>query len=477
MPRFLQPVTKPGVKRPGIVRTGILATSAPARSLSAESRPDTPQSFAAADRSIGIVTVLLGAYMLMMWVPFAEILITYLGIHIPIVVILGVALTVALPFTAHIGRFWRSPLAKPWIALLALYILAAVFGDYRGRSVPFILEYGVRFHLLPLYACAIALSIRRVRHLLYWGAAGNLLLLALSAKYGQVIENRFAIPQTSLSNPNDFAFTLLLAVTCTFILLYTNSVFSRALWFVIVPVSLLYVLKTGSRANFITLLVLAGAAFWMSSKRAKVLMLIGAPVLAAALTAFVPAASLQRLTLIFADPEQVYAQHAELRGAVGSQIARSELQKRAMELAIHRPVLGVGALNFEDSVERMVRAETGLKSGWQGAHNSYLEIAAENGIPAVLLYLAILGICLKLNCESYRFCKRHSSRLGAVPQSLCLILLTLAFAVGVLFSNSAYDLHLDLIVALSAANALAIQREFGAEARLPSSLMSVKVPV
>src|SRR5581483_9400577 len=177
MPRFLQPVTKPGVKRPGIVRTGILATSAPARSLSAESRPDTPQSFAAADRSIGIVTVLLGAYMLMMWVPFAEILITYLGIHIPIVVILGVALTVALPFTAHIGRFWRSPLAKPWIALLALYILAAVFGDYRGRSVPFILEYGVRFHLLPLYACAIALSIRRVRHLLYWGAAGNLLLL------------------------------------------------------------------------------------------------------------------------------------------------------------------------------------------------------------------------------------------------------------------------------------------------------------
>jgi hypothetical protein len=155
---------------------------------------------------IGAVTLLLGAYVLMYVVPIAEILIIYGHIHVPVVVIDGVLLTIALPLTGRIGEFWKSPLAKPWMATLVMMCLAAAAGTYPGRSVPFILQYGFRFHVLPFYVVAIACTTRRVRYLMKWIAAGGLLLLVLCAVFGKFEEGRFFLAETSLYNTNDLAF-------------------------------------------------------------------------------------------------------------------------------------------------------------------------------------------------------------------------------------------------------------------------------
>ena len=111
----------------------------------------------------------------------------------------GVILTIALPLTGRIGEFWKSPLAKPWMATLVMMCLAAAAGTYPGRSVPFILQYGFRFHVLPFYVVAIACTTRRVRYLMKWIAAGGVLLLLLCADSASSLEDRFALAR-------DFAF-------------------------------------------------------------------------------------------------------------------------------------------------------------------------------------------------------------------------------------------------------------------------------
>ena len=114
---------------------------------------------------------------------------------------------------------------------------------------------------------------------------------------------------------------------------------------------------------------------------------------------------------------------------------------------------------FDDAVDLMVRRETGERSTWQGAHNTYLTIAAENGLPAFVFYVWALALCWKLNYRMYRTCQKIPSQQDNVPQCLCLILMTIAFCVSVLFTNMAYTAHVCVLAGLSAANYLAIRDE------------------
>jgi hypothetical protein len=107
----------------------------------------------------------------------------------------------------------------------------------------------------------------------------------------------------------------------------------------------------------------------------------------------------------------------------------------------------------------MVENLIGTKSGWQGAHNTYLEVAAENGIPAMLLYAWSLLLCLKLNYQAYRMCRGSPERSDTAMQSLALVLMTLAFVICTFFSNNAYDPKVCVLVGLSAANFLTVKRE------------------
>ena len=124
-------------------------------------------------------------------------------------------------------------------------------------------------------------------------------------------------------------------------------------------------------------------------------MLMLAPVLGVAMLTTVPAETWTRLTLIVTNPLEPGAPRddIQLRGALGSQAARMELQKRAVELSFRYPLFGVGPLMFDDAVDLMVRRETGERSTWQGAHNTYLTIAAENGLPAFVFYVWALALC------------------------------------------------------------------------------------
>jgi O-antigen ligase len=411
----------------------------------------------------GISHWILGSYALMLTVPIAEILIVFGHVHIPVVVIADFILTILVIASGRVAKFLQTPMAKPWLGTLFLYVVAAAFGVYKGESVPFILEYGVRFHVVPLYCCAIAVSTLQVRHVLRWIGWGSLLLVVLCAVFGESREGRFLLPDTSLQNPNDLAFAFLFIVVC---LLLNSSKISRVIAWLTVPMIIVYVLKTGSRASLVTIFAVIATAFILSRRSIKLLILVALPICAALVVAVVPSYTLQRLTLIVANTDDV-AVEGQLKHAVDSQEARTALQMQAIRLALHHPLFGVGANQFANAVDDMVREETGEKSGWQGAHNTYLEVAAENGIPAMILYMWTLFLCARVNLQTYRRCQRDPLLAHAAAQSMAMVLMTVAFVVCVAFSNNAYDPRVGILVGLSAANYLAVKSEL--ERRAPAA--------
>jgi O-antigen ligase len=62
--------------------------------------------------------------------------------------------------------------------------------------------------------------------------------------------------------------------------------------------------------------------------------------------------------------------------AYGSYVERQILIMRAFDAIINYPLLGVGTQNF-----------TAYSGVWRNVHVSYLQIAAEGGIPALILYI------------------------------------------------------------------------------------------
>jgi O-antigen ligase len=78
------------------------------------------------------------------------------------------------------------------------------------------------------------------------------------------------------------------------------------------------------------------------------------------------------------NPNSLVAGTMESHGE-GSLEARSELLKQSLSLMLHHPIFGVGPGNFP-----------AITHEWRVAHNTYTEFGAEAGVPALVLFLALL---------------------------------------------------------------------------------------
>lgn len=425
---------------------------------------------APSERSLGKPAILMGFWVFLFTAPMAEFLTVHLGFNTHIVMITEMLVIIAFVFSGRLGRFLTAPIAKYWIGLFALLFLASGVGMWRRVCLTMILTYGILFHIMPFFCCAIAVTTRQVRHVLYWAIAGFIFVLVACWRMGQVSENRFSVPDImALANPNDLAFALLFGGTFVLLLVYKRSVLSRMIWSLALPLMIWYALKTGSRANFLTLLFLTAVVLLLSPRRTKLTFLLLAAPIASLLAFTVPVSTWQRLTLIVSDPGGSLVEGRTEEGAVGSQMARTELQKRAVQIAIRHPLLGVGPFMFENAVEEFVQQEEGHKSTWQGPHNDYLRIASEAGVPALILFVSSIVLCFKMNYRSYKMLENDPGHTLEKMQSFCLLLASCCYAFGILFCNVVYYPYLSLLVSFSTANHLAVQKELGAQTPIPSN--------
>src|SRR5215510_1862189 len=235
-----------------------------------------------------------------------------------------------------------------------------------------------------------------------------------------------------LGNPNDVASVLALMAPLSVICALLQRGWKRWLLFACAGVTVVAILFTYSRSGFIALIASCGLLIWKATRGRRVKMLLPVTVLAAVLLMAAPGKYMTRLSTIL---------HPETDSTGSAQDRRGHML-RAAELAIRRPIIGVGMGNFHIYRIREMRA-----------HNAYLETAAELGVVGLIAFLVIIFAPLR----SLRRIERETAADGPWPDrgkhivSACLQASFVAFVIYAFFGSIQYDSYLYSLVAFAVA--------------------------
>ncbi|WP_330277763.1 O-antigen ligase family protein [Lentzea sp. NBC_00516] len=338
----------------------------------------------------------------------------------------------------------RLPAPHPLHLLIALLAVVLLATSAVHEAEPFTLEYLVRwvpFLVMTVVLADVAAREVPVRALLAATVAGAVVAAAgglFSVAGGSL---RATGP---LEDPNDLAFFLVAALPLLVALPARGR--SRIVLLLLGAVLLAGAAATFSRGGGIAL---ACALVWLIARR-------GLPVRAVVVTAAVTGVA----ALVFASTAQ-----AELSRAFQekSHIAGTNADTRmlrwqaASRMLADNPVLGVGPGGFrQEYAAAGHNAE--IDEQTPVAHNLFLEVAAELGVPGFALLIGLIAVGF---VSGERALRRVADRREAVAVQAALI----AVLVASIFLSEQYYLPLWSLVAI----AVAIERRSSEESRCASS--------
>lgn len=264
-------------------------------------------------------------------------------------------------------------------------------------------------------------------------------------------------PGGMMADNNDFGMALCMGMPLMFhIGLSEKSLLVRRMLLTMVPMTMITIVLTHSRGAFLALSCTVFLLVWRSKNRiagiTAGLLLVTAGVLLA------PDSYTERLSTL-KNVEQD-----------GSAMGRLRAWRTAGEMIKGNPILGVGFGKFEQNYDRYDPTHVqGRPSGSRVAHNSYLQIWAECGTPAFLMYFSLIILSF---VDVWRVRREARIRYNASwILNYCTMFegTLVAFSVGAMFLNRA---HFDLFYHM-----VAIIACFGNIARNEMRNMNVKTVV
>jgi probable O-glycosylation ligase (exosortase A-associated) len=354
------------------------------------------------------------------------------------------------------------PDLRTWImvALVVIVGLSLAFSrdiDWAADSSRYI-EY-CKIILIALFTTAVVKHRDHLRMLLlvvalsfgFFGLKGGLQGI-LTLGRSKIIQG----PGGMISDNNDFAMALCMAIPLLLGLgLSERRQVLRRFLLLLVPLTAITVFLTHSRGAFLSLCCASVVLIWRSRNRVAGFTLAGLAI--AAVLPFMPA-YVERLKTI-----TDYEQEASARG-------RIDAWRVAGNMIADNPLFGVGFERFQDEYKNYDyrgKDKLDVGTGRKVAHNSYFQIWAECGTPALLLYLTLIALSY---WEVWRVRQQARWRYHA---SWILSWATMfeasltAFVVGSAFLNRA---HFDLfyhLVAIILVFGLVARREMEDETAYP----------
>lgn len=372
------------------------------------------------------------------------------------------ALLAILSLLASAGKTPRKlgdlPKEGVYLLLLIALLFASAFLSpvWRGGAFFATLEFA-KVSIAWLLTFLLVTTFNRLRRMIFVQAASVGVVSAVAVVKGHSVPRLSGVIGGFYSNPNDMAFAIVLSLPfCLYFLLIGKRFLRKAAWLFCIGTMAVALMLTASRAGFIDLLISGTFCLWYFGVRGRRLYLIGGTLIAGALLLMATGGTLMKRFAAIAGGG--VDSNIEI-AAEGSYEERKLLMERAIDAITHYPILGVGVENFV--------VYSGL---WKEVHASYLQIGAEGGIPALILYLMFfsrgftnlrrLGKSEQLSSETILFA-------GALKSSL------VGFVVGACFAPEAYQYFPYLSVCFTAV-LLAINTE-RARSESPSMKM-VAVP-
>jgi O-antigen ligase len=298
------------------------------------------------------------------------------GLHIAKVT-MGIALLIfvlTIKGYSEVNNVLREiPQIKYIIAIFVLALLSIPSSKWPGGSLDFFLN---SFSILLLFIYLLIWCVNNEDELnkLCWSFVLSVLIIDITALVNpSLVKGRVFVSSTY--DPNDMALLLVIAFPLMFYMMENHSGWKKLLLAVTQMMTLMIILKTGSRGGMVALVaVLAIIALQKGSgyiaRRLPIL----------ALLVFIALSS--------ATPE-----HMERFGTIFSMGSdynmttnggRLEIWKRGIAILLHNPLLGCGVGQYE-TANGMMHGGT-----WQTAHNSFIQIGAELGIMGLVLFVLML---------------------------------------------------------------------------------------
>ncbi|MFY9648085.1 MAG: O-antigen ligase family protein [Terriglobales bacterium] len=222
------------------------------------------------------------------------------------------------------------------------------------------------------------------------------------------------------SNPNDLAFAMVLTLPFALAFLLTSKgAIGRIFWALAMLIMLAAMILTASRAGFLNLLISGTVTLYHFGVKGKRPMLIVGVLLSGVLLLGVAGGKLyDRFQALGGDSTTD-------ESAYGSYQDRMYLMERALDGIEHYPLSGLGANNFMT-----------YSLIWHEVHMTYLQVAVEGGLPALIVYLMFFRCGFK-NLKTMRKAKDLDTHtvlfVGALHSSL------IGFVVGACFAPEAYQ--------------------------------------
>ncbi len=438
-----------------------------------ESRPGAAQR-------IGFTFVLLFLFFAFARVP--EFLAERLGVVIPFAMIFSIIAGIAAVMSASVPRLAKM---RPilWLITFTIWLgVAGIASSWHGGTLDMFKDYWSKSILICLVVAMLVVSLNNVRRAMVVLAYATLGVIVPVLLYsGTIVGRLVGEGKGSLSNPNELASRLLMGICFCLFVVSTQKGFSvsRVLMIVAIPIALVLALKTGSRSGLLTLVVLALMLFFRVSVNKKLLFLGGAGAMIILLLFVLPKDITERYATMFSGREDLMTSDMtdEQKIAVYSRLQRTGLIQEALTLTMEHPVFGVGPGVYAAAAATEA-TDQGRRANWHESHNTYLQLAAEDGIPGFVLYLFAIVGCV-IGCSSvYRNARKYPALSEVSEMAFFLLLALVSWVVGAVFDSEAYRLEFPMLAALICAFSLAANAKIAQAAKAQSvTAMALGVPL
>jgi hypothetical protein len=348
---------------------------------------------------------------------------------LPLAKITGSLALIAFAFSAS-----QIHLRLPREAILLLLLLAQLFatvpmspvwpGGAFWNAVDF-----AKVALVFLGIVIAVTTLSRLRGVMFVQSASVVAVAVAALWKGRLATGRLeGLLDGIYANPNDLALAGVLSIPlCLALVFSSRNRFRKVVGIAAVLLLTHVVLRTGSRGGFLSLVVVTAICLWEFGIRGRRAYLIFLFALAG------PAFWQSSTATLAGRLHNTFSEQPHAGSAYGSVLQRERLFRRSLEVTEEHPLFGVGPGNF------LV-----ISGNWQVTHNSFTQMSAEAGLPALALYLWFLGRGFN-NLRALKRLSEGRGNFGALAGGLRASFA--GYTVGSFFASAAYQFFPYLLVA------------------------------
>lgn len=343
---------------------------------------------------------------------------------------------------------FRTRVGVCYIALTFWFALGLPFSFWRGGSVA---QFQSWMRVLVIWAFFVGLtaSYRECKLLLNTIVAASVTAALGGSSANVESAGRLSLDIGRFSNPNYLALTLIIALPFVW-RLYSSGGPRKLIALVAGALIMVAAMKTGSRAALYAVGVMMLVAFLRANVAQKLRLCAAAGIAVLVFSFMVPSYLKQRyMTFSSTDSEYDTIRDAGVaESAAESTRQRQHLFFQSLEITVKHPLLGIGLGTYAPYVNQWNKEMGRPKEPWLGTHNTYTQISSEAGIPAFLLFVAILVMSWRSLNRVIRITRGDRRpaiidiRNTALAAQVCLT----AFCFSLMFIHIAFDFLPHMII-------------------------------